>query len=224
MTLALELALFDLDGTLLPIDSDHSFGDYIASQGLVDAASYRAINDHFYADYLAGKLDIMRYQEFSVSALIGLSPERLLSLHEGYMAEKILPHLLPAAKALIAKHQSNGDLCAVVTATNAYVTAPIARAFGIEHLLATVPALEDGRITGQVRGVPCYREGKIIRVNAWLESMALSLPHMQRSTFYSDSHNDLPLLEQVSDPVATNPDDTLRAKAVERGWRILDLF
>jgi HAD superfamily hydrolase (TIGR01490 family) len=219
-----ELALFDLDDTLLPIDSDHAFGDYIAKRGLVDAQRHRAENDRFYAQYLAGQLDILKYQQFMLAPLLALSAPELEELHSGYMQDMILPAMRPEARALIERHQSQGDLCAIVTATNSYVTAPIARAFGVEHLLATVAVLEDGRISGAIRGVPCYRDGKVTRVVAWLESMALSLPHLKRSTFYSDSHNDLPLLEQVTDPVATNPDKTLRALAEQRGWRILDLF
>ena len=222
--MTLELALFDLDDTLLPIDSDHAFGDYIAQQGLVDAERHRAENDRFYAQYLAGQLDILKYQQFMLAPLVKLAPLELEQLHAGYMQTMILPAMRAEARALIEHHQARGDLCAIVTATNSYVTAPIARAFGIEHLLATVASIEQGMISGAIRGVPCYREGKVTRVVAWLESMALSLPHLKRSTFYSDSHNDLPLLEQVTDPVATNADKKLRALAEQRGWRILDLF
>ena len=221
--MALELALFDLDNTLLPIDSDHSFGDYLESQGLV-GPEYRLANDAFYQDYLAGRLDITRYQRATMQPLLGLSPARLEALHHGYMTEVIRPSLREEALQLVRQHQEQGDLCAIVTATNSYVTAPIARAFGIEHLIASIAAMQDGRFTGELRGIPAYREGKVERVEVWLESMALSLKYMARSTFYSDSHNDLPLLERVTDPVATNPDDTLRATARERGWRILDLF
>ena len=217
-----EVALFDLDNTLLPIDSDHAFGDYLAAQGLV-GAEYREENDRYYADYLAGKLDIVAYQRATLRPLLGLSQQRLTQLHSGYMAEKIVPNIRPQALALVRQHQERGDLCAIVTATNSFVTAPIARAFKIEHLIASVAAMENGRLSGELRGVAAYREGKITRVEAWLESMALSLCNL-RSTFYSDSHNDLPLLEQVSEPVATNPDATLRAEAAKRGWRILDLF
>ncbi len=222
--MALELALFDLDDTLLPIDSDHAFGEYLALRGLVDPHSHSAENDRFYQTYLAGKLDIHAYQQFILAPLTGLSRDELDELHQGYMTDKILPAIRPEARALIEAHQRQGDLCAIVTATNSYITAPIARAFGVEHLLATVAGLEQGRIKGTVVGVPCYREGKVTRVNAWLESMALSLSHLARSTFYSDSHNDLPLLEAVTDPVVTNPDKKLRQQAEQRGWRILELF
>jgi HAD superfamily hydrolase (TIGR01490 family) len=222
--LALELALFDLDDTLLPIDSDHAFGEYLAQRALVDPVAHRAENERFYQQYLAGKLEILKYQQFILAPLKGLSPAELEELHQGFMADKILPAIRPEARALIETHQSQGDLCAIVTATNSYITAPIARAFGVEHLLATVAVLQDGRITGDATGVPCYREGKVTRVHTWLESMALSLPHMRRSTFYSDSHNDLPLLLAVSHPVATNPDKKLREQAEQRGWRILELF
>ena len=222
--MALELALFDLDDTLLPIDSDHAFGEYLGFRGLVDPVQHGAENDRFYQQYLAGKLEILKYQQFILAPLKTLSPAQLDELHQGYMTDKILPAIRPAARALIETHQRQGDLCAIVTATNSYITGPIARAFGVEHLLATVAVLDDGRISGAIRGVPCYREGKVTRVNTWLESMALSLSHLTRSTFYSDSHNDLPLLEVVSDPVATNPDQKLREQAEQRGWRILELF
>jgi HAD superfamily hydrolase (TIGR01490 family) len=221
--MTLELALFDLDHTLLPIDSDHSFGDYMEQQGLV-GREYKQQNDRFYEDYLAGRLDIVRYQRATMAPLLGLSAQQLDQLHQDYMIAKIVPNLRDEALELVRQHQRRGDLCAIVTATNSYVTAPIARAFGIEHLIASVAAMEGGRFTGELRGIAAYREGKVTRVDAWLETMALSMQNLQRTTFYSDSHNDLPLLEAVTDPVATNPDDTLRAEALQRGWRILDLF
>jgi HAD superfamily hydrolase (TIGR01490 family) len=219
-----DLALFDLDHTLLPIDSDHAWGEFLIASGVVDAKTYKAANDRFYADYEAGSLDIAVYLEFTLAPLLGRNRQELARLHSTFMKEVIAPAILPAALDLVRHHRERGDLCAIVTGTNSFITAPIARAFGIDHLIASVAALEGGRLTGKMRGTPAYREGKVTRVAAWLESMALSLENAPRSTFYSDSHNDLPLLERVTDPVATNPDATLRARALERGWRILELF
>jgi len=218
------LALFDLDYTLLPVDSDYEWGEFLVRAGQVDGDRYRARNDDFFVQYKAGTLDIFEFLAFSLEPLGRIPPAELAALHARFMAETIRPHMHDAARALIARHRAAGDLCAVVTATNAFVTAPIARAFGIEHLIATVPARENGRFTGGVRGTPCFREGKITRVNAWLESMGLDLGSFTSSCFYSDSRNDLALLEQVSDPVATNADDALSEIAASRGWRTLNLF
>jgi HAD superfamily hydrolase (TIGR01490 family) len=219
-----ELALFDLDHTLLPIDSDHAWGEFLITSGVVDPASFKAANDRFYADYEAGCLDIGLYVEFTLAPLLGLGWARLRDMHAAFMREVILPEIRPVARELVEHHKAQGDLCAIVTGTNSFITAPIARAFGIDHLIATVAAIDNGILTGKMQGVPAYREGKVTRVAAWLESMALSLETVPRSTFYSDSHNDLALLMRVTVPVATNPDATLKAAALQRGWRILDLF
>jgi HAD superfamily hydrolase (TIGR01490 family) len=219
-----DLTLFDLDHTLLPIDSDHAWGEFLIATGVVDKTSFKAANDRFYKDYEAGVLDIAVYVEFTLAPLLGLSWTKLREWHAEFMRQVIVPAMLPVARELVNYHKQRGDLCAIVTGTNSFITAPIARAFGIDHLIATVAGINEGVLTGKMRGTPAYREGKVTRVEAWLESMALSLSSVPRSTFYSDSHNDLALMMRVTDPIATNPDDTLRATALERGWRILDLF
>jgi len=218
------LALFDLDYTLLPIDSDHAWGEFLVEAGEVDGPSYRARNDAFFEQYKAGTLDIFEFLAFSLEPLARLPRAQLDALHARFMTEVIAPQLKPAARALVAQHHDAGDLCAVVTATNAFVTGPIVRAFGIPHLVATVPAQEAGRFTGGVRGAPCFKEGKVARVEAWLESMGLAFDSFSRSSFYSDSRNDLALLERVTDPVATNADAGLLDIAQSRRWRTLSLY
>lgn len=221
---SLRLALFDLDYTLLPVDSDFEWGEFLVRQGEVDGATYRRRNDEYFAQYKAGTLDIREFLEFSLAPLARLERSVLDALHREFMTSVIAPRLTPGARALVEQHRVQGDLCVVVTATNAFVTGPITRAFGIEHLIATVPEQIDGRFTGRVRGEPSFREGKVARVEAWLESLGLHWSSFATSTFYSDSHNDLALLERVSDPVATNADATLSALARQRGWRTLQLF
>lgn len=218
------LALFDLDHTLLPIDSDFSWGSFLARQGAVDAASFARRNEEFYAQYLAGTLDMVAFLQFGLAPLAAHDRATLDRWHAEFMRTVIEPQIRPSAVALVESHLRAGDLCAIVTATNAFVTAPIARRFGIEHLVATIPAQEDGRFTGGVRGEPCFREGKVSRVNAWLESLGTAWDGFASSTFYSDSRNDIALLEHVTVPVATNPDATLLAHATARGWRHLQLF
>jgi HAD superfamily hydrolase (TIGR01490 family) len=218
------LALFDLDHTLLPIDSDFEWGALLARKGAVDAAWFARRNEEFYADYLAGRLDMDAFLAFGLAPLAAHDRATLDAWHAEYMRDVIEPHIRPSALALVARHRDAGDLCAIVTATNAFVTAPIARRFGVEHLIATVPAQENGRFTGGVRGQACFREGKVDRTTAWLESLGASWDAFASSTFYSDSRNDIALLEHVTEPVATNPDDTLRAHAAARGWRHLTLF
>jgi len=218
------LTLFDLDYTLLPIDSDFEWGEFLVRVGLVDGPTYRARNDAYFSQYKAGTLDIFEFLAFSLEPLARIPRERLDGLHAEFMEQVIAPKLRPEARALIEGHRASGDLCAVVTATNAFVTGPIAEAFGIGHLIATVPEQVDGVFTGGVRGTPCYREGKVVRVEAWLESRGMAWSSFARSTFYSDSRNDLALLERVTDPVATNADAALRDIAASRGWRSLTLF
>jgi HAD superfamily hydrolase (TIGR01490 family) len=218
------LALFDLDHTLLPIDSDFEWGEFLGRKGVVAIDAYRAQNAVFYQQYSAGTLDIFAFLQFALEPLARLDRRRAEDLHRDYMREVIRPQIRPAAQTLVNDHKAMGDLCAVVTATNAFVTAPIALAFGVEHLVATVPAQTDGAFTGAVRGTPCYREGKIVRVAEWLETMGRSWGSFERITFYSDSHNDLALLSHVTDPVATNADGLLQAEAARRGWRSLALF
>ncbi len=219
-----KLALFDLDYTLLPIDSDYEWGEFLVRAGLVDGTSYRKRNDAFFAQYKTGKLNIAEFLAFSLEPLKRIPRAKLNSLHAEFMREVITPMLRPEAHALIESHRAVGDLCAVVTATNAFVTGPIAEAFGIHHLIATVPEQDDGGFTGGVRGIPCYREGKVARVEAWLESRGLGWASFASSTFYSDSRNDLALLERVTEPVATNADSALVDIAAKRGWRTLTLF
>ncbi|MBU9322176.1 HAD family hydrolase [Burkholderia gladioli] len=222
------LALFDLDHTLIPTDSDHEWGRFMIKLGLVDAESFKRQNDRFYADYKAGTLDIHAYLAAALAPLARHPRAQLDAWHEQYMQEVIRPAMLPAALELVRRHREAGDLCCIVTATNAFVTRPIADAFGVETLIACEVETVDGHpasdLTGRATGVPSFREGKIARTEAWLASLDKTLADFERSYFYSDSHNDIPLLAKVTDPVATNPDDTLRTHAREQGWRILDLF
>ncbi|AOJ67809.1 MULTISPECIES: HAD family hydrolase [Burkholderia] len=222
------LALFDLDHTLIPTDSDHEWGRFMVRLGIVDADSFSRQNDRFYADYKAGKLDIHAYLSAMLTPLAKYSRAQLAQWHDQYMHEVIRPAMLPAAIELVRRHQDAGDLCCIVTATNEFITRPIATAFGVDTLIAceveTVDGRPDSAFTGRPRGTPSYREGKITRTQAWLASLGKRWEDFDRSYFYSDSHNDIPLLEKVTDPIATNPDDTLRAYAREHGWRILDLF
>ena len=218
------LALFDLDHTLLPVDSDFEWGSFLARKGVVDASWFARRNAEFYEQYKAGTLDMTEFLAFGLAPLAANDRAALDAWHAEFMHDVIEPQVRERALALVAAHRDAGDLCAVVTATNAFVTAPIARRFGIEHLIATIPEQADGRFTGGVRGEPCFREGKVSRATAWLESLGTSWQSFASTTFYSDSRNDIALLEHVSTPVATNPDDTLRAHANARGWRLLSLF
>jgi HAD superfamily hydrolase (TIGR01490 family) len=224
----MNLALFDLDHTLIPTDSDHEWGRFMATLGIVDAEKFAKQNDAFYEDYKAGTLDIHAYLNAQLSPLAQHPRAQLDDWHAQFMREIITPAITPAALELVRKHQEAGDLCCLVTATNAFITAPIGRAFGIEALIAceveTVDNIPNGELTGRPTGTPSYREGKIVRTEAWLASMGKNLKDFEHSYFYSDSHNDIPLLEKVTDPIATNPDDTLRAHAQVRGWRILEIF
>lgn len=221
----MRLALFDLDGTLIPGDSDHAFGEFMIAQGWVDADLHRRRNDDFYRQYQAGCLDIDEYIAFTTHAWRHrpLAEQRAASAR--FMAEVMAPQLQPPAFELLQRHRDAGDLIAIVTATNEYVTQPIADALGINHLLAVQLERDaSGAATGRIRGVPSFREGKIARVHDWLASLGHRLGDFEHSVFYSDSTNDLPLLEIVREPVATNPSPALEAIARERGWRILRLF
>jgi len=223
-----QLALFDLDHTLLPFDSDYEWGQFLVRQGVVDPIDYAQKNDQFYADYKLGKLDIDAFLRFALKPLSEHPRAKLKQWHDTFMAEVIIGKLHPAAIALVKRHQDAGDLCCVVTATNSFVTRPIVNAFGISHLVATEPATVNNEasqmFTGAVHGIPSFREGKIQRVHDWLASLGQSMEQMEKSYFYSDSLNDLPLLEVVSHPIATNPDPRLRAEAEKRQWPILELF
>ncbi len=211
----MSLAIFDLDNTLLAGDSDYLWGRFLVEQGLVDADVYARENQRFMHEYETGVLDILEFLEFTLRPLVELGPQRLETLHRQFMQDKIEPIILPAGRALIEEHRARGDTPLIVTATNRFVTAPIARALGIEHLIATEPAEVDGHYTGQVAGTPSFREGKVTRLTDWLRAHGENLAG---SHFYSDSHNDLPLLEMVEHPVAVDPDETLAAHAEAKGW------
>jgi len=222
---ARHLALFDLDHTLLPLDSDYQWADFLARTGRAgDPVAARAKNEELMARYNAGDLTAEQAAEFMLGLLSAHAPSDLAAWHETFMAEIIRPAITSQALALVQRHLEQGDLCAVVTATNAFVTAPIARAFGIPHLIATDAQYECGRYTGRIQGTPSFREGKIVRVNDWLRGMGLSLQDFARSTFYSDSINDLPLLEVVTHPVAVNASPALETIALARDWPRIDLF
>ena len=223
-----QLALFDLDNTLLPCDSDYEWGQFLARVGVVDSQYYAEQNERFYQDYKEGKLDIHAFLRFALKPLSEHSRAQLKEWHDAFMNEVIHGQLRQQALDLVKRHQDAGDLCCVVTATNSFVTRPIVDHFGIEHLIATEPATTGdnplANFTGEVKGIPNFREGKIQRVHDWLASQDLTLDQLPRSYFYSDSMNDLPLLEKVSNPVATNPDKHLRSEAAKRNWPILELF
>ena len=219
------LALFDLDHTLLPLDSDYQWADFLARTGRAGNPEVaRARNDDLMNRYNKGQLTAQEAAEFMLGLLAAHPSHDLAHWHESFMQEVVRPALLPQSIALVQKHLTAGDLCAIVTATNSFVTAPIARALGINHLIATTPEYVNGRYTGYIEGIPSFREGKITRVNDWLDTMGLSLADFESSHFYSDSMNDLPLLECVTHPVATNPSDELRAIATAQNWVIIDLF
>ena len=218
------LALFDLDHTLLPLDSDYEWGEFTLRQGWCDKQEFGSRNAAFFADYQKGTLDIHEYVRFATEAIRKLGREQADAAHALFMREVIEPNIQAAARALLQQHRDAGDTIVIVTATNEFVTTPIAQALGISNLIAIELQRDaSGWITGEIRGVPSMREGKVVRLRQWLAQRGLTLEHCE-STFYSDSMNDVPLLEKVNTPVATNPDARLRQLATERGWRILDLL
>ena len=220
----MNLALFDLDHTLLPIDSDYAWGEFTNRIGWTDPVSFKSKNDQFYADYLAGALDIHDYVRFATESVRLRGPEAAAKAHAQFMKEIILPQIKPQALDLVKTHQAAGDHVMIVTATNEFVTRPIAQAFGVQELIAVELARDsEGWITGEISGVPSFKEGKVLRVEQWLCAHQKNWQDVQ-ITFYSDSINDLPLLEQAQIPVAVNPDTRLRQLATDRGWRILQLF
>lgn len=219
-----DLALFDLDCTLLPIDSDYEWARFLVRLGVVDGAEYERRNDVFFRQYQDGTLDIGEFLAFQLAPLAAHPVEALDRWRARFVDEVVRPTVTPAARALVDSHRDRGDLCAIVTATNEYITRPIAHEFGIEHLIATAVESVQGRFTGRPLGTPSFREGKVQRTGEWLASLGRSWNAFPRSFFYSDSVNDVPLLERVSDPVATNPDARLTALATDRGWRIVRLF
>ena len=221
----MNLALFALDGTLLRGDSDHAFGEFLITQGLADGEAHRRRNDEFYEHYVAGTLDIHDYVAFCTAPWRVLPAEEQQRLHQRFMDEVVERMLEAPAIALVERHRAAGDLMALVTATNDFVTAPIARRLGIDTLIATDLSRDaEGRYTGAIAGTPSFRDGKITRVQAWLATLGRTLASFESSTFYSDSTNDLPLLERVTNPVATNPGPALHEIAQARGWPILNLF
>lgn len=214
------LAIFDLDNTLLEGDSDYLWGMFLVENNLVDGDYYARENERFYREYDEGTLDIFEFLQFSLKPLSDNAPELLNELRERFIQEKIEPIILQAGRDLIAKHEKSGDIMLIITATNSFVTTPIAEILGIEHLIATEPEMIDGRYTGKVAGEPSYREGKVNRLTTWLKQHNQT---MRGSSFYSDSHNDIPLLELVDHPVAVDPDQTLSQHATANGWPIISL-
>ncbi|MDP2226728.1 MAG: HAD family hydrolase [Moraxellaceae bacterium] len=214
------LAIFDLDNTLLAGDSDHAWGEFLVSRGLVDGAWYKAQNDRFYSDYCRGELDIIAYSEFVFSVLVREEPETLAAWHRAFMTEQVSTMILPKGRELLAQHRAAGDRLLIITATNRFITGPIAAELGVDDLIATEPEMQDGRYTGRVAGVPCYQHGKIDRLNDWLAATGESA---EGCCFYSDSRNDIPLLEFAARPVAVDPDDVLRAHALAKGWPVMSL-
>ena len=215
------LVLFDLDNTLLAGDSDFDWAQFLIEQGVLDREVYEARNQRFYDDYKAGTLDIHAFLDFQLKPLARHPRAQLAAWHREYMERRIRPMIRDKARALVERHRD--DLRVVITATNSFVTAPIAREFGIAELIATEPEQRDGEFTGAVRGVPCFREGKLARLEEWLARRGGSLAACPESWFYSDSHNDLPLLERVTHPVAVDPDEQLRARAASGGWPVITL-
>ena len=219
----MNLALFDLDNTLLACDSDYEWGQFLVDRGVLKRDEYEAQNAAFYEQYKAGTLDIHEFLGFALRPLAEHATAELERWHAEFMDARIRPAMGAPARALVRRHLDAGDLCAVVTATNSFVTGPIAREFGVPHLVATEPERIGGRYTGRVAGTPCFREGKIARVQAWLAEQGRQLGDFAQSRFYSDSQNDLPLLELVTHPVAVDPDPKLAAVARARGWPAVSL-
>ncbi|EON90667.1 HAD-superfamily hydrolase [Marinobacter lipolyticus SM19] len=214
------LAIFDLDNTLLAGDSDHAWGEFLVEEGIVDAEEYRRANDRFYQEYLNGELDILHYLGFALQPLAKHAMADLLTWRERFMDKKVRPMLQDKAFNLLDEHRNQGHTLMIITATNRFVTEPIADILGIEHLIATDPELVDGRYTGKVAGIPSFQDGKVTRLNDWLDSNSETL---DGAWFYSDSHNDAPLLRKVDNPVAVDPDPTLEKLAVENGWTVMSL-
>ncbi|RBP29144.1 HAD superfamily hydrolase (TIGR01490 family) [Marinobacter pelagius] len=214
------LALFDLDNTLLAGDSDHAWGEFLVEEGLVDAEEYRKANDRFYEEYLNGELDIFHYLRFALQPLARHDMDELLAWREAFLEKKVRPMMQEKARELLDRHRQQGHTLMIITATNRFVTEPIAELLEVEHLIATEPELVNGRYTGEVAGVPSFQDGKVTRLNDWLDHHKRTL---EGAWFYSDSHNDVPLLKQVENPVAVDPDPRLEALAKESGWPVISL-
>jgi len=217
------LALFDLDNTLLAGDSDYNWSLFLINQGLLDAKTHHDRNEQFYLDYKNGNLDIYKFLEFQLKPLSQHSIKFLDELHVKFMNQVIRPMMTQKAQALVNQHKAQGDLCLIITATNSFVTKPIASAFGIEHLIGTDPEMVNGKYTGGVSGVPSFQEGKVTRINQWLAEREKKLSDFEISYFYSDSHNDLPLMKLVTNPVAVDADETLTAYANQKNWPQISL-
>ncbi|MEF8697800.1 MAG: HAD family hydrolase [Candidatus Accumulibacter sp. UW26] len=220
----MDLVLFDLDNTLIAGDSDFEWAQFLIGKGILDRALYEARNIEFYEQYKAGTLDIDVFLDFQLQPLSRYPRSLLDDWQREFMSRHIVPLVGAKARALVREHLDRRALCAIVTATNSFVTGPIVREFGLAHLIATIPAQENGQFTGRPRGMPSFREGKILRVEAWLEALGLWWSSFEHSWFYSDSQNDLPLLSKVSQPVVVDPDPTLRAHAEAAGWPIVSLL
>jgi HAD superfamily hydrolase (TIGR01490 family) len=214
------LAIFDLDNTLLAGDSDHAWGEFLVERGLVDGHFYKAQNDRFYSDYCRGELDIFAYSEFVFAVLAREEPATLAAWHREFMQERVAAMILPKGRELLAAHREQDHRLVIITATNRFITAPIAAELGVRDLIATEPEIRDGRYTGKVAGIPCYQHGKIQRFEQWLGEQGESAAG---AWFYSDSRNDIPLLEYVTHPVAVDPDEALRAHAASNGWAVMSL-
>ncbi len=216
----MNLTIFDLDNTLLAGDSDHAWGEFLVNKGIVDAEHYSKENDRFYREYQNKTLDIHEYQRFVLTPLIPMSMEAREQLHNEFMSTVVAKLRLPKADALIQEHQGNGDMLIIITATNRFVAGPIGPWLGIDTVLATEPETIDGQLTGKLTGTPCFQKGKIARLKEWLKQENLA---PKKVTFYSDSINDLPLLEYAHEPVAVDPDDTLKSHALDNNWPVISL-
>lgn len=216
----MRLAIFDLDNTLIAGDSDHAWGQFLVNKGLVDGENFRRANDRFYEEYKAGTLNIIEYLQFSLTPLTHHSMETLAELHKEFMLDYINPMMLPKAQQLLRDHRAQGDYLLIITATNGFVTRPIATALQVDDILTTDPEIVNGRYTGKFIGVPTFQKGKVIRLEDWLKEKNFTL---EDAYFYSDSINDLPLLEQVPNPIVVDPDVKLQAVAAERNWRVMSL-
>ncbi|GAA5315871.1 MAG: HAD family hydrolase [Candidatus Pelagadaptatus aseana] len=221
----MNLAIFDLDNTLIAGDSDHSWGEFLVERELVDVEAYKRANDQFYQDYERGELDIHAYQEFSLQPLTRYSMAELAELHRQFMTAKIDPLRLPQADALLQQHRQRGDYLLIITSTNRFITQPIADALGVDFLLATEAEIVDGRYSGKMIGTPCYQDGKITRLHQWLQQAQQHgfTGDLENSYFYSDSINDAPLLREVTHPIAVDPDASLRTLAEQQGWQVISL-
>ncbi len=220
--MAQRLALFDLDNTLLGGDSDHEWGNFLIEKGIVDPVAHREQNDAFYRDYDSGLLDIDAYVAFTLAPIMGLDKTGRSELLAQFMEHSVLPMVLQQGLELLSQHREQGDYCVMITATNSFITTPIASHYGVDKLLATDVEETDGQLTGRIAGIPCFQAGKVEKLKQWLDEAALPLG-LDDSIFYSDSRNDIPLLELVSEPVAVDPDTKLRQTAEQKGWRIISL-